>query len=107
MGLQKLPRDRTNVSIYKYDKVVLQLEYCQEKLRRHKLELRNLMESNARLRALVSEEIPMAIKPSRFLKHAARHLRVVEGESGAVHLLFKIAGMIDKERSRKEAIHET
>lgn len=90
-GAKTLTSRRRRISAYQYGKVKLELERCQQKLKRIRVELNNLKDANIRLNQLVLEEVPLAIKPVKFLKHAARHLRVIEGESGAVHFLFEKA----------------
>lgn len=89
---------QSSVSIYKYDTVVRELEYCKDKLRRDKITINALTASVARLRKIVAEERPTALSPGKILKHAARHLRAVEGQSFSVNMLFRLAGKIDEER---------
>lgn len=79
------------MSVYQYDKVVLQLEYCQQKLSRQKEEIRRLLEANQRMRLTLNEAAPENINPVRFLLHAARHLRASNKRSSAIPLLFKMA----------------
>lgn len=60
MTLQKLPRPRVNVSVYKYDKVVMELELCQNKLQRLRKEtarLNGIHVQDELLKAELREEI--------------------------------------------------
>jgi hypothetical protein len=85
MTLQKLPRPRVNVSVFKYDKVVLELELCQKKLQRLRKETARLNGTNVRqlaelslLRGLLREHMAAFICDTNDLHNRSKAALILE-----------------------------
>ena len=70
------------------------LAHCRTKLERQKAQITKLWTALADLRSKLAEERPdLAIRPVRFLKHAARYVRTA-GDHDAANILFAISRQI-------------